>query len=78
MLNFNVIFQIIFDANKRATGVEYENNGTRLTASASKEVILTSGAVGNVIVLWKSGVGPFNQLQKSNVIMINILLTSHV
>lgn len=41
----------------RARRIEWVQNGTRRTATARKEIILTSGAIGSVQVLQRSGIG---------------------
>ena len=45
-------------AGTRATGVEYLQNGIRVTASAAKGVILSGGAINTPQLLQLSGVGP--------------------
>jgi choline dehydrogenase-like flavoprotein len=48
----------------RAVGVEYvEAQGSRQTARAGREVLVTSGAVGSPKLLLLSGIGPADQLR---------------
>src|SRR5205085_201812 len=48
----------------RATGVEYRTpDGRTAVASASKEVILSAGAVGSPQILMLSGIGPKSELK---------------
>ncbi|RUX08359.1 choline dehydrogenase, partial [Mesorhizobium sp. M2A.F.Ca.ET.037.01.1.1] len=49
--------RILFEG-KRAVGVEYEQNGTKKTASAGREVILSGGSINSPQLLQLSGVGP--------------------
>ncbi|OLN91628.1 Versicolorin B synthase 3 [Colletotrichum chlorophyti] len=58
--------KIIFDANKKATGVVVTSNLglTTYTIKARKEVILSAGAFQSPQLLMVSGVGPRDQLQK--------------
>ena len=55
--------QILFDANKKATGVRVDTLGASYVLSASKEVILTAGVFGSPQLLMVSGVGPAATLQ---------------
>lgn len=55
--------QILFDANKKATGVVVESQGLSYVLSASKEVILSAGSFGSPQLLMVSGVGPADALQ---------------
>ncbi|RWE80204.1 MAG: choline dehydrogenase [Mesorhizobium sp.] len=49
--------RILFEG-KRAVGVEYEQNGTKKTESAGREVILSAGSINSPQLLQLSGVGP--------------------
>jgi choline dehydrogenase-like flavoprotein len=51
----------------RATGVEYLQNGRRLTARADREVIVTSGAIGSPKLLMLSGIGAADDLRAKGV-----------
>jgi choline dehydrogenase len=55
--------RLLFDADKRATGVEYEHRGTRATAAAAREVVLCAGALESAKLLMLSGVGPAEHLR---------------
>jgi choline dehydrogenase len=57
------VHRLLFDADKRAVGVEYEHQGARSTASVSGEVILSAGALESPKLLMLSGVGPAEHLR---------------
>ncbi|MCJ1462395.1 hypothetical protein MMC07_000996 [Pseudocyphellaria aurata] len=59
--------RIIFDANKRATGVQVDTAGKVYNLSARKEVILSAGAFQSPQLLMVSGVGPKQTLAKHNI-----------
>jgi len=52
---------------KRCTGVEYLRSGTPATATANREVILASGAIGSPMLLQRSGVGPPEVLKEHGI-----------
>ncbi|MET0897319.1 MAG: GMC family oxidoreductase N-terminal domain-containing protein [Mycobacterium sp.] len=52
----------IIVADGVATGVEYAHTGVDLEARASREVILTAGAIGSAHLLLASGIGPAEHL----------------
>ncbi len=51
-------------ANHRATGIEYELDGTIHKALATREVILCAGAISSPQILMLSGIGPAKHLQQ--------------
>ena len=55
--------QILFDANKKATGVRVDTAGVSYILSASKEVIVSAGTFNSPQLLMVSGVGPAATLQ---------------
>ncbi|RWS17499.1 glucose dehydrogenase-like [FAD: quinone] [Dinothrombium tinctorium] len=54
--------KILFDENKRATGVVFSKSGDRLVAKARREVIVSAGAINSPQLLMLSGIGPREQL----------------
>lgn len=50
------VTKILFDKNKRATGVVLRKDGKQLEVNARKEVILSAGTVGSAKLLLASGV----------------------
>ena len=69
--NFNLemraLVQRVVIENGRATGVEYEQSGKRVLARATREVILSGGAIGSPHILMLSGVGPAEHLHKHGI-----------
>ena len=55
--------RLVFDADKRITGVEYEHQGARATVQVQREVILCAGALESAKLLMLSGVGPAEHLR---------------
>lgn len=69
--NFDVemralVHRIVIE-NGRATGVEYEQPGGLMVAHATREVILSAGAIGSPQILMLSGIGPADQLRKHEI-----------
>ena len=60
------VTEIRFDGT-RATGVEYERDGTRLYAEATREVLVSGGAVNSPQLLMCSGVGDPEQLAENGI-----------
>lgn len=56
--------------NGRATGITYRRNGTTCTATANREVILSSGAVNSPQLLQLSGIGPGELLQDLGIAVV--------
>ncbi|ERL95397.1 hypothetical protein D910_12661, partial [Dendroctonus ponderosae] len=50
-----------------ATGIEFWKNGTKYTASAEKEVILSAGVINSPQLLMLSGIGPKEELDKHGI-----------
>ncbi|KAI8952985.1 GMC oxidoreductase [Xylaria longipes] len=59
--------KIIFDENKKATGIEVDTQGARYTLSAAKEVIVSAGTFASPQLLMVSGVGPAATLTNLNI-----------
>ncbi len=54
--------RVLFEG-KRAVGVEFERGGQRTEARATKEVVLSAGALASPKILMLSGVGPAEHLR---------------
>lgn len=62
--------KILFNADKKATGVIVDTQGREYTLTATKEVILTAGVFGSPQLLMVSGVGPAATLQQHGIPVI--------
>nr|BBB15977.1 hypothetical protein [Ostrinia nubilalis] len=65
-----LVTKIIFEEHReaiKALGVVYIKNGTKVTIRASKEVILTAGAINSPKLLMQSGIGPKEYLEYLNI-----------
>jgi choline dehydrogenase len=70
------VTRILFDVDgdeKRASGVEYLHSGKKHRITASREVLLSAGAIGSPHILMLSGIGPENQLDKFGINKIHHL-----
>jgi choline dehydrogenase len=69
--NLNVITRArahrVVIADGRATGVLYERDGARLEARATREVVLSAGALETPRLLMLSGVGPGRELRRAGI-----------
>lgn len=65
--------KILIDEQKRAFGVEYIQNGTKHFAYASKEVIVSAGAINSPQLLVLSGIGPKEDLERLNISLVEEL-----
>ncbi|KAI9712763.1 MAG: hypothetical protein M1820_001385 [Bogoriella megaspora] len=54
--------KILFDSNKKATGLLVDTLGAEYILSANKEVILAGGTIGSPQLLMTSGIGPASTL----------------
>ncbi|MCP5395277.1 MAG: choline dehydrogenase [Sphingomonadaceae bacterium] len=64
--------RILFNG-KRASGVEFAHGGAVKTASATREVILSSGAINSPQVLMLSGIGPAAHLREHGIEVVHDL-----
>jgi choline dehydrogenase len=58
--------RILFDGT-HAAGIEYIQNGSRHEARATREVILSAGAINSPQLLMLSGIGPTDELEAAGV-----------
>ncbi|KAF9417308.1 hypothetical protein HW555_005524 [Spodoptera exigua] len=69
---FSHVTKVLIDKDsKRAYGVEFLRDGVKQVVYASREVILSAGAIGSPQLLLLSGVGPANHLQEVGVDVIH-------
>ncbi len=59
--------------NHRAIGVEIFVNGNRQLVYATREIVISSGAIGSPKLLLQSGIGPGNHLRKVGVNVVHDL-----
>lgn len=64
---------LIDNSTKEAYGVEYVQNGSNYTVNASKEVILSAGAINSPQLLILSGIGPKKDLEELNIPLVQDL-----
>lgn len=69
------ILQINLDDQLRAVGVTYVRDGAVLSVTASKEVIISTGAIGTPQLLMLSGIGPAKHLIEHGVKLKMIMKT---
>ena len=67
--HYCLVDRVLFDAEKRATGVSFRQNGERRECSAAREVILSAGAVDTPKLLQLSGVGDAALLGKHGIVV---------
>lgn len=64
---------LINPTTKAAEGVEFIRNGSKQSARASKEVILSAGAINSPQLLLLSGIGPREDLAKLRIPVVHDL-----
>jgi len=62
-----LVHKIIFDDNKNAEGVLFEQDGVKQVAKANNEIVLCAGALETPKLLMLSGVGPKSHLSEFNI-----------
>jgi choline dehydrogenase len=63
------VSRVLFE-NRKAVGIEYLQDGIKLSVRASREVILSAGSINTPQILQLSGVGPGQVLQKFNIPLV--------
>ncbi|MFF3947589.1 GMC family oxidoreductase [Streptomyces sp. NPDC001902] len=66
------VHRVLLDGD-RCTGVAYTAGGEEVTARATREVILTAGAIGTPHLLMLSGIGPGRHLRETGVEVVHDL-----
>ena len=67
-----LVARILFNRD-RATGVEFQYQGKNLRADATREVILSLGAIHTPKLLMQSGIGDEAELKSANISVRNVL-----
>lgn len=71
---FAHVTRVIMDAeNKRALGVEFIRDGKKHEVYATREVILSAGAIGSPHLLMLSGIGPRENLEQVGIPVVHDL-----
>lgn len=65
--------RIIFDSDRRATGVEVDTDGMRYVLNATREVIVSAGSFQSPQLLMVSGVGPAESLNEHGIDVVSDL-----
>lgn len=76
------VTKILLDDNNRAEGVQFTKEGKKYKATATKEILLSAGAINSPQILMLSGIGPKDELKKHDIELKNDLpvgkyLTDH-
>ena len=66
----SVVSKVLFDNNKRAIGMRFYRDGKFYQVNATKEIILSCGAIESPKLLMLSGVGPKEHLQSKGIQVI--------
>ncbi|CAG9764956.1 unnamed protein product [Ceutorhynchus assimilis] len=73
IISDNSLVTKVIITNNRAVGIEFVKNGKLYFAQASKEVILSAGAINTPQVLMLSGIGPLQELKKHGIKVVKDL-----
>jgi len=72
VIRYANVNKILFDYANRAYGVTYLRHGIPQVAHASKEVVLSAGAINSPLILMMSGVGPRDVLEDAEIpVLVN-------
>ena len=63
--------RIVFDEQRRATGVQYLQGGQTCSVQATREVLLSAGALLSPQLLMLSGIGPGQHLQQQGIAVLH-------
>lgn len=67
------VLRVLFNANKRATGVEFLRDGKQQIVRCRREVVLSAGAINSPQLLMLSGIGPSEHLTEFGIPVISDL-----
>lgn len=67
------VHRIVFDADRRAVGVEYEHAGKLTSVQVRREVVMAAGALETPRLLMLSGIGPSQGLRAAGVPVLHEL-----
>ena len=69
----SLVHRILFDSDKKAIGVEYSKKGKQITAFATKEIIISAGAINSPKILQLSGIGNRDYLKSLGIEIVHEL-----
>lgn len=72
VVTFAHVQKVLIDETKQAYGIQYRKHGRLHTVFATREIILSGGAVGSPQILMLSGVGPKQHLEQLKVTFYRI------
>lgn len=64
---FSHVTKVLIDSEKKVYGVKFVSHGRTFTVNASKEVILSAGAINTPQILMLSGIGPTKHLKQMGI-----------
>ena len=67
-----ILFETELEGNPRACGIVYVRDGKEVKVRATKEVILSAGAIGSPQLLMLSGIGPKEHLKDLGVTSLKL------
>ncbi|KAK2580035.1 hypothetical protein KPH14_012322 [Odynerus spinipes] len=67
------VLRVLFNADKRATGVEFLRDGLIQTVRVRREIILSAGAINSPQLLMLSGIGPREHLEELGIPVLSDL-----
>ncbi|XP_043491508.1 glucose dehydrogenase [FAD, quinone]-like [Polistes fuscatus] len=67
------VLKVLFNAEKRATGIEFLRYGLKQTVKVRREIILSTGAINSPQLLMLSGIGPREHLEELGISVISDL-----
>ncbi|XP_034185983.1 glucose dehydrogenase [FAD, quinone] [Osmia lignaria lignaria] len=67
------VLRVLFNEDKRATGVEILRDGRQQVIRVRREIVLSAGAINSPQLLMLSGVGPSEHLEEFNIPVISDL-----
>ncbi|XP_019697172.1 glucose dehydrogenase [FAD, quinone] [Harpegnathos saltator] len=67
------VLKVLFNADKRATGVEFLRDGRQQVVRCRREIVLSAGAINSPQLLMLSGIGPSEHLAEFGIPVISDL-----
>ncbi|XP_015180329.1 PREDICTED: glucose dehydrogenase [FAD, quinone]-like isoform X2 [Polistes dominula] len=67
------VLKVLFNDEKRATGIEFLRYGLKQTVKVRREIILSAGAINSPQLLMLSGIGPREHLEELGITVISDL-----